>query len=230
MNKLFDISIVNSIVDKFYNIDGNALDSNKNIYTLDELFAKLNENECNLIYSFLSINPYDYGFKGKFLGIFPVPKKLVIIKDQKYIIDGEEMQIVPQYCPKEVYIHFVKMIDEMDKDIGKTLLVDSCYRSPASQILTFLFFLKYHDFDFTHTISLVAFPGYSEHGDPVHQAIDVITTEGLPKRENPQDFENTIEYKWLMNHANKFNFYLSYPKNNKEGIAFEPWHWKYVIK
>ena len=69
----------------------------------------------------------------------------------------------------------------------------------------------------------VAFPGYSEHGDPVRQAVDFITTNDNDWRR----FKKTPEYKWLSKNAYKFNFYLSYPKGNKDGIMFEPWHWHY---
>jgi LAS superfamily LD-carboxypeptidase LdcB len=43
-------------------------------------------------------------------------------------------------------------------------------------------------------------------------------------------FEETAEYKWLKNHAAEFGFEESYPKGNKMGVAFEPWHWRYVGK
>ena len=25
-----------------------------------------------------------------------------------------------------------------------------------------------------------------------------------------------------------FRFELSFPKNNKQGLSYEPWHWRYV--
>ena len=39
------------------------------------------------------------------------------------------------------------------------------------------------------------------------------------------DFEKTQAYLWLTQNAHKYGFYLQYPKNNKSGIMFEPWHW-----
>ena len=60
-------------------------------------------------------------------------------------------------------------------------------------------------------------PGLSEHH--TGNAIDIINdTRNLLS-------ENSVEYKWLIENAYKFGFYLSYPKDNKSGIIFEPWHW-----
>ncbi|MET0229666.1 MAG: D-alanyl-D-alanine carboxypeptidase family protein, partial [Rhodanobacteraceae bacterium] len=32
-------------------------------------------------------------------------------------------------------------------------------------------------------------------------------------------------FRWLMRHAKRFGFRLSYPRSNRHGIAYEPWHW-----
>ena len=65
-------------------------------------------------------------------------------------------------------------------------------------------------------------PGYSEHH--TGKAIDLTSKElnGLSV-----SFEDTKEFTWLINNAAKYNFYLSYPKDNKEGIMYEPWHWMF---
>ena len=65
-------------------------------------------------------------------------------------------------------------------------------------------------------------PGYSEHH--TGKAIDLTSKElnGLSV-----SFEDTKEFTWLINNAAEYNFYLSYPKNNKEGIMYEPWHWMF---
>ena len=73
----------------------------------------------------------------------------------------------------------------------------------------------------------VAFPGYSEHGAPRWPAIDFVTMKGMPSDKNPLDFVSTEEYRWLLKNAHRFGFYLSYPKNNKDGIMYEPWHWRF---
>ena len=43
-------------------------------------------------------------------------------------------------------------------------------------------------------------------------------------------FANTPQYEWLCENACKYGFILRYPKGKQQltGIAFEPWHWRYV--
>ena len=65
-------------------------------------------------------------------------------------------------------------------------------------------------------------PGYSEHHSG--RAIDFIS-EGSSVLSI--DFEKTKTFKWLLKNGTKYGFYLSYPKNNKDGIMYEPWHWMY---
>ena len=62
--------------------------------------------------------------------------------------------------------------------------------------------------------------GFSEHHTGL--AIDINETE--------ETFKNTQEYKWLMNNAAKFGFENSFPKNNAQGLGFEPWHCRYIGK
>ncbi len=69
----------------------------------------------------------------------------------------------------------------------------------------------------------IAAPGYSEHH--TGQAIDVITTDSTPFSEH---FESTPAFAWLQKNAGQFGFRLSYPRGNKFGFVYEPWHWFYV--
>ena len=69
-----------------------------------------------------------------------------------------------------------------------------------------------------------AIPGYSEHH--TGRAIDLHSGNTLPLNE---DFENTPAFAWLNDNASKFNFVLSYPRENTLAIKYEPWHWCYQI-
>ena len=62
-------------------------------------------------------------------------------------------------------------------------------------------------------------PGLSEHHSG--NAIDIISNS----YKLSQSFENSLAYAWLIKNAHKYGFYMTYPKNNDEGIMFEPWHW-----
>jgi len=37
----------------------------------------------------------------------------------------------------------------------------------------------------------------------------------------------TVErrFAWLARHAHRFGFAMTYPRGNRLGIAYEPWHW-----
>lgn len=140
------------------------------------------------------------------------------------------VQVDGQFLPKNVHRAYQKMMEAMQKDLGKRLHVESGYRSPAYQLYLFAFYLGNHDYSIGETNRWVALPGFSEHGDPSRQAIDFINEEGVSGESHPEDFENLPEYQWLTRHARKFGFVLSYPKNNTTNSAFEPWHWRYDPK
>lgn len=63
-------------------------------------------------------------------------------------------------------------------------------------------------------------PGYSEHH--TGRALD-ITTPGFAALE--EEFEQSDAFAWLCKNAQLYNFKLSYPRGNRHGIAYEPWHW-----
>jgi D-alanyl-D-alanine carboxypeptidase len=64
--------------------------------------------------------------------------------------------------------------------------------------------------------------GSSEHH--TGRAVD-INTKGFPPLE--EDFEKSEAFRWLSLNAKDFGFRLSYPKENRFGMAYEPWHWFY---
>ncbi|XOV87162.1 MAG: D-alanyl-D-alanine carboxypeptidase family protein [Pseudomonadota bacterium] len=65
-----------------------------------------------------------------------------------------------------------------------------------------------------------ALPGYSEHHTGC--ALDITTPGAEPLEES---FEQTGAFLWLCQHAGRFGFALSYPRDNPWGMAYEPWHW-----
>ncbi len=71
-------------------------------------------------------------------------------------------------------------------------------------------------------LAVLAPPGFSEHH--TGRALD-IGTPGCPPVE--EVFETTTAFRWLMEHAERFGFTLSYPRGNPYGYQYEPWHWCY---
>lgn len=68
-------------------------------------------------------------------------------------------------------------------------------------------------------------PGYSEH----HTGYATDLGDGkMPATNLSPSFENTPAFKWLEKHAPYYNFELSFPKGNAQGINYEPWHWRFV--
>lgn len=69
-------------------------------------------------------------------------------------------------------------------------------------------------------LAVSAAPGYSEHHSG--RALD-LTSPGFAPLE--EAFEDSPAFAWLQRNAARFRFSLSYPRGNRHGIAYEPWHW-----
>lgn len=196
--------------------------------TFDELYAPLTPDEQVFVRQFYTLNGKELGIKIPFRGMATGKEELVLLKGQKVKNPqkGGMMTLPPQYLPKNVYLRYSDMMAAMKKDLGKRLYVESGYRSSAYQLYLVMFYLSNHDYSIRETVRFVALPGYSEHGSPQHQAIDFINEDGFGE-EMAKQFEAQPEFTWLTKNAAKFGFVMSYPKNGKEGITYEPWHWRY---
>jgi len=186
------------------------------------LWQDLNLVERFLLDRIFAIDPKNLGFKGPFHST-KNPDNLIRVEPADY--KAGKMWIFTgkvQYCPRHSYGDFQRIMAAMRKDLGKALFIESAYRSPGQQAFLFLFYLvTSHNYSLYETARLSALPGYSEHNDPINGAIDFINEDGI----DDKDFEALPEYKWLLEHAAEFNFYLSFPRNNDWGVGFEPWHW-----
>ena len=67
-------------------------------------------------------------------------------------------------------------------------------------------------------------PGYSEHS--TGYAIDV-GDGNYPNTHFEVEFEQTPAFKFMKRYASKYHFVLSFPPNNKQGVTYEPWHWRF---
>ncbi|MBI3321993.1 MAG: M15 family metallopeptidase [Candidatus Omnitrophica bacterium] len=153
------------------------------------------------------------------------PPDLAPVGRQQVLKGGVATALDPQHLPRNVLASYQRMMEAMEAAIGKRLLVESGYRSPAYQLYLFLFYLPKHDYSITETNRFVALPGHSEHGYPPRQAIDFINHDGINGEDHPEECEALPEYRWLQQHAAEFGFTLSYPRDNPYHTAFEPWHW-----
>jgi hypothetical protein len=195
--------------------------------TFKQLESPLNSKEKRFLRLFQNLQAGEIGvtipFRGLTEGQFPLTR----VNGQKIYVKGKEKILPPQFMPPGIFTTYRFMMNAMENATGKRLFVESAYRSSAYQLYLFVFYLSNHDYSIRETAKWVALPGYSEHGDPEHLALDFINADGINGEENAAKFEALPEYQWLLKNASKFGFVLSYPKNAGTGITFEPWHWRY---
>lgn len=206
------------------------------LITLDELYAPLTAEQRVLLDAIRAVDPAQMQGSSRRLP-WPSPEARFVRLQRQVIGARHPFEKVPdttaphllddQYLPQPVYRAYRRMMRAMQRDIGKRLLVESGYRSPAHQLYLFLFYLPKHGYSIRETNRFVALPGCSEHGSPARQAIDFINEEGVNGEDHPEEFETLPEYAWLQAHAHEYGFYLSYPRNHPTNSAFEPWHWHY---
>lgn len=120
---------------------------------------------------------------------------------------------------KDLAKAFVQMQNDALKD-GIKLEIISGFRSIEYQKTIFPCKFKGDptEEEFIARLKYSAPAGFSEHHTGL--AIDINSLE--------EDFADTKEYEWLLEHAKNYGFEMSFPKNNKQGLGFEPWHWKYT--
>jgi len=196
--------------------------------TSKELYAPLNDQERTFLRQIEHLDTASLDLTIPYQKIPQTPPQLVAIKDQIITIPDGSQKIPTQFLPKAAYDAYLSMSAAMKKDLGKTVYVESGYRSAAYQLYLFLFYLQNHDYSIRETARFVAWPGYSEHGSPEHQAIDLVNEQGIDGQNNPAEFEALEEYQWLLKNAAGYGFELSYPRNTQ--MAFEPWHWRFNPK
>ena len=128
---------------------------------------------------------------------------------------------------EKIKVHYkcLEAFNEMKKEALKNnieLEIISGYRSSKYQIEIFKHKFRNPDAptieELKKRLSVSAPSGYSEHHTGL--AIDINSVE--------DDFAGTAEAIWLECNAPKFGFELSFPKNNVQGLSYEPWHWRYV--
>ncbi len=108
---------------------------------------------------------------------------------------------------------------------GITLVPLSAFRSVQEQEEVFFGVKQERVQTVRERAGVSAPPGYSEH----HTGYALDIGDGAASGSHlSTDFENTEAFKWLEANAPKYSFELSFPKNNTQGVNYEPWHWRYV--
>ncbi len=143
------------------------------------------------------------------------PSDLVIIDETFDLVNGKEVTIHADVWP------FLKDMLEQAREDGVDIMVLSGYRSFEDQgVLKTNYTQRYG----TGANTFSADQGYSEH-----QLGTTVDLTNSTIGENIAEFEATEAFTWLTEHAYKFGFVLSYPRDN-DYYMYEPWHWRFVGK
>ena len=108
---------------------------------------------------------------------------------------------------------------------GITLEPISGFRSIQEQKYLFFKVKESRVQETTKRAQVSAPPGYSEH----HTGYAVDIGDGKNPSSNLNDnFEKTDAFHWLEKNANRYSFEMSFPRNNVQGVSYEPWHWRFI--
>jgi len=127
------------------------------------------------------------------------------------------------YVHKEIYENFKEM-QSMAAKRGVSLQLLSGYRSIDLQRDIFYENKSIRNQTAVERSMVSAPPGYSEHS--TGYAIDV-GDGNYPDTHFEIEFEQTPAFRWMKRFAPKYHFVLSFPPNNKQGVTYEPWHWRF---
>jgi D-alanyl-D-alanine carboxypeptidase len=126
---------------------------------------------------------------------------------------GREARLAP--LAAEAWLNMV----EAARGEGVSLLLISAFRSIEYQ-RGIIERKRARGLGWEEILRVSAYPGFSEHHTGC--AVDIASPECTRLEEF---FERTPEFAWLSANAGRFGFRLSFPRENTEGLAYEPWHW-----
>ena len=109
------------------------------------------------------------------------------------------------------------------QDEGITLILVSAFRSIDYQCELIAAKLERGQ-KLSDILSVNAIPGFSEHH--TGRALDINTPDCEPLS---VAFEETPAFMWLEANASRYEFGLSFPRDNDIGISYEPWHWAFQL-
>lgn len=136
----------------------------------------------------------------------------------------ELVNVGPDYLGRDAFLtpgaaEAWKLLQQAALMDGIELLLISAFRSVQRQAELLTAKLA-RGMSLAQALEYSAYPGFSEHH--TGNAIDIGTAGA---RHLEEEFEHTAAFEWLCRNAANFGFSLSYPRGNRFGIAYEPWHW-----
>lgn len=162
--------------------------------------------------------------------------------ESSLILVNKENPLDSDYKPSNLVkpnIPFADSTNEEEKYMKSesSMAIEDLFRSAEQEGIKLLGMSAYRSYDTQRSIyynrirsvgkkeadRYVAKPGKSEHQTGL--AIDITN-------EDRWFVKSTEEAQWLAENAHKFGFILRYPENKEDitGVAYEPWHIRYVGK
>ena len=127
-------------------------------------------------------------------------------------INGRDRRLTPHAARRWTELHSAAHQD------GIALLLVSAFRSLEYQRHIFERKIRAGE-SLDRILKVNTPPGYSEHH--TGKAVDLTTPDCPPLT---AEFETTAAFAWLVQNAHRFGFAMTYPRENRFGIAYEPWH------
>lgn len=151
---------------------------------------------------------------GRLLGHFPYPEA----KASELVSVAPGLMLRQDAAERFLAMHQAAAAD------GVALSLLSAFRPVAVQKQLFFAVKAQRNQSALDRARVSAPPGFSEHS--TGYAIDLGDLH-QPQANLSPAFAQTAAYRWLTQHAARYQFALSFPRDNPQGVNFEPWHWRY---
>lgn len=171
-----------------------------------------------------------------------IKKGILILVNRQYLYEfPEKDNMIDMFTYKSGAYKFRDtgmMIDPVAGEALDRLLLDfhsltnigdvniiSIYRDLDTQKRIYASKLDYYGGDVETTEKWVALPGASEHHTGLAVDLGIYTSDG-----ESYDFRGENEYAWINENCYKYGFIVRYDseKTDITGIAYEPWHFRYL--
>ena len=151
---------------------------------------------------------------GRLLGHFPYPEA----KDDQLVSVAPGMKLRQDAAQSYLAMQQAAAAD------GVALSLLSAFRSVEDQQQLFFSIKAQRNQTSLDRARVSAPPGFSEHSTGF--AID-LGDSSRPNTNLSPAFTQTPAFRWLRNNGARYQFTLSFPQGNPQGVNFEPWHWRY---
>ncbi len=160
--------------------------------------------------------------------------------DLVYWSNGQYVDAMYLNCEEH---NSVKAVDKAAYQPLKNMFADAAQAGVPLQLVSAYRSIHLQDKLFTRSVNYYINQGYSE-AEAINKANYSRTFSGTSEHNTglgfdilekgnftlTESFENTAQFKWLMENAENYGFILRYAedKTTKTGIMYEPWHFRYV--